>query len=140
MLCRFQNVRTKESVPWYGEFQNQRSEVLENTFNLHFNSTCTQEVWSLNQLYVYILEKIIKCPTTTYIPFQVLTKNFICFFPHNWLFNWANLLSLSNWTLVCGLEYDQKGTNKTVSPISLRLFYQLLTSPKLPLIIFNITI
>ena len=27
-------IQEYESVPWYGEFQNRRSEVLENTFNL----------------------------------------------------------------------------------------------------------
>ena len=36
-------------VPWCGEIQNQRLEVLRNTFNLHSNSTNVQEVWSLNQ-------------------------------------------------------------------------------------------
>ena len=36
-------------VPWCGEIQNQRLKVLGNTFNLHSNSTCAQEVWSLIQ-------------------------------------------------------------------------------------------
>ena len=40
----------------------------------------------------------------------------------------------SNWGLVASLEWDQKGTNKTLAPIGLGLFCQLLTSPKLPLI------
>ena len=31
--------RTRECVSWYGEIQNQRSEVLGKTFNLHSNST-----------------------------------------------------------------------------------------------------
>ena len=44
------------------------------------------------------------------------------------------------WALVCGLEWDQKGTNKTLAPMGLGLFNQLLTSSKLPLIIFNTTI
>ena len=50
------------------------------------------------------------------------------------------LIGLAFWALVCGLEWDQKGTNKTLAPIGLGLFYQLLTSPKLPLILFNTTI
>ena len=50
------------------------------------------------------------------------------------------LIGLTFWALVCGLEWDQKGTNKTLAPMSLELFYQLLTSPKLSLIIFNTTI
>ena len=29
----------QESVPWCGEIQNQRSEFIGKTFNLHFNST-----------------------------------------------------------------------------------------------------
>ena len=60
--------------------------------------------------------------------------------PYNQLSNWASLLGLSNWALVCGLEWDQKRTNKTLTPTSLELFCQLLTSPMLPLIIFNTTI
>ena len=59
---------------------------------------------------------------------------------YNWLSNWASLLDHSNWALVCGLEWDQKGTNKNLAPMGLGLFCQLLTSPKLPLIIFNTTI
>ena len=42
-------IKEQESVPWCGEIQNQRLEVLGNTFNLHSNSTCAQEVFSLNQ-------------------------------------------------------------------------------------------
>ena len=38
------------------------------------------------------------------------------------------------------IQIRPKGTNKTLAPMSLELFCQLLTSPKLPLIIFNITI
>ena len=63
--------------------------------------------------------------------------NSVCFFSHNWLSNWASLLGISNWVLVCGLEWDQNGTNKTLAPMGLGAFYQLLTSPKLLLIIFN---
>ena len=32
-------IREQECVPWCGEIQNQRSEVLRKTFNLHSNST-----------------------------------------------------------------------------------------------------
>ena len=32
-------IREQVCVPWYGEIQNQRSEVLGKTFNLHSNST-----------------------------------------------------------------------------------------------------
>ena len=42
-------IEGQENVLWYGEIQNQRLEILENTFNLHSNSTYAQEVWSLNQ-------------------------------------------------------------------------------------------
>ena len=100
----------------------------------------TQEVCPLNQLYVYVLERMNECLTFTYIPFNVITKNSICFSPYNWLSNWASLLDHSNWDLVCGLECNQKGINKTIAPIGLGLFCQLLTSSKLPLIIFNTTI
>ena len=41
-------IQEQESVPWCGKIQNQRLEVLGNTFNLHSNSTYAQEVWSLN--------------------------------------------------------------------------------------------
>ena len=61
-------------------------------------------------------------------------------FVSNQLSNWAGLLGLFNWVLVCGLEWDQKGINKTLALMGFKLFCQLLTSPKLPLIIFNTTI
>ena len=120
-----------------------RSEVLENTFNLHSNSTCAQEVWSLNQfLWIYSREnKRVSNPHIQIISyFFFFYKNYVCFSPYNWLSNWASLLCISNWALACGLEWDQKGTNKTLAPMGLGLFCQLLTSPKLPLIIFNTTI
>ena len=69
----------QKSVPWWGEIQNQRSEVFENTFNLHSNSTY--------------------CP----IPSFHVLKNFVCFSPHNWLSNWVSLLGLSNWAFPIGL-------------------------------------
>ena len=70
----------------------------------------------------------------------ILLQNSICFSPCNWLSNRTRLLSHSNWGLVCGLKWDQKGTNKTLAPMGPGLFCQLLTSSKLPLIIFNTTI
>ena len=36
-------IKEQDSVPWCGEFQKQRLEVLENTFNIHSNSTNAQE-------------------------------------------------------------------------------------------------
>ena len=42
-------IQEQKSVSWCGEIQNQRLEVIENTLNLHSNSTYAQEVWSLNQ-------------------------------------------------------------------------------------------
>ena len=38
------------------------------------------------------------------------------------------------------LEMRPNGTNKTLAPMGLGLFFQLLTNPKLPLIIFDNTI
>ena len=97
-----------------------------------------QEVWSLNHLCVYVLERMMKShPNIQTISYY---KNFVSFSPHNSLSNSASLLGLPNWVLVCGLEWDQKGTNKTLVPMGLGLFCQFLTSPKLPLIIFNTTI
>ena len=78
--------------------------------------------------------------THTQNHFMFTFQNSVCLSPYNWLSNMASLLGLSNWVLVCGLEWDQKGTNKTLALIDLGLFCQLLTSPKLPLIIFNTTI
>ena len=42
-----------------------------------------QEVWSFNQLYVYVLERIKECPTLIYILSHVLLQNSICFSPYN---------------------------------------------------------
>ena len=90
--------------------------------------------------YECVQGRIRECPTPTYKPFHSLFQNSVCFSPYNWLSNWASLLDHSNWALVCGLEWDQKGINKTLVPMGLGLFCQLLISPKLPLIIFNTTI
>ena len=142
MLCKFQNIRIRECtlMKWYSK-PNIRS-TLETLLIFTPIPLDAQEVWSLNQLYVYVLERMKESPTLTYIPIHVscCSKNSVCFSPNNWLSNWANLLGISNWALICGLEWDQKGTNKTLAPIGLGLFCQLLTSPKLPLIIFNTTI
>ena len=98
-----------------------------------------------------------ECPTFTYKPFHSLCDHnenpyeslsyenhfeilYVSLLIYNWLSNWASLLSHSNWVLVCGLEWDQKRTNKTLALMGFGLFCQLLTSPKLPLIIFNTTI
>ena len=90
--------------------------------------------------YEFVQGRLRECLTLTYKSFHVLTKNSTCFSTYNWLSNWASLLGLSNWALVSGLEWDQKGTNKILAPMGLGLFCQLLTSPKLSLIIFNTTI
>ena len=37
-------IKEQESVYWCGEIQNQRLEVFGNTFNLHSNFACAQEV------------------------------------------------------------------------------------------------
>ena len=91
----------------------------------------------LISFYEFIQGRIKECLTFIYKPFHVLIKNSVCFSPYNWLSNWASLLDLFNWALVCGLEWDQKGTNKTLVSMGLGLFCQLLTSPKLLLIVFN---
>ena len=85
-------------------------------------------------------KKKIESVQHSYTNHFVNLQNSICFSSNYWLSNWASLLGLSNWVLACGLEWDQKGTNKTLAPMGLGLFYQLLTSPKLPLTIFNTTI
>ena len=91
-------------------------------------------------LYECVHEGIRQCPTLTYKAFHSLIQNSVCFSPYNWLSNYASLLGFSNWPLICGWEWDQKGTNKTLASMGLGLFCKLLTSPKLPLIIFNTTI
>ena len=54
----YANFRVQEqvSVPWFNEIQNQRLEVLENTFNLHSNSTlCPRSVVS-QLVYMYVFK------------------------------------------------------------------------------------
>ena len=118
----------------------QRSNVLGKTFNLHSNFTNAQDVWSFNQLYVLERMRVSNTHIQKCFHALVIDTKFCMFLSYNWLSNWASLLDLFNWALVCGLEWDQKGTNKTLVPMGLGLFCQLLTSPKLPLIIFNPTI
>ena len=67
----------------------------------------------------------------------LLKIRYVSLLIYNLLSNWPSLLGHSNWALVCGLEWDQKRINKTLTPMGFGFFYQLLTSPKLPLIIFN---
>ena len=54
------------------------------------------------------------------------------------------LIELAFWVIPIGLNMwlgvRPKGTTKTLAPMGLGLFCQLLTSPKLPLTIFNTTI
>ena len=65
------NFRIQEqvSVPWCGEIQNERLEILENTFNLHSNSTlCPRSVVSQSVSNDRIREWL----TLTYTPFHSL--------------------------------------------------------------------
>ena len=135
-------IQEQESVPWCNEIQNQRLEVLRNTLNLHSNSTCAQEVWSLNQ-YICMCSGENKRVAYTYIHtifsrwhthHFILLQNFICFSPYNWLSNCASLLDHSNWALVCGLQWDQMGTNKTLAPMGFRVFLSTLEKPKITII------
>ena len=55
------------------------------------------------------------------------------------------LIGLTFWVIPIGHKYmawsgTKKGTNKTLTLMGLGFFYQLLTNPKLPLIIFNTTL
>ena len=74
----YANFRTQEqeSIPWCGEIQNQRLEVLENTFNLHSNSTlCPRSVVSQSDSNGRIREWL----TLTYTPFHSLWKTLMKF-------------------------------------------------------------
>ena len=128
-------IQEQESVPWCGEIQNQRLEVLGNTLNIHSNFTYAQEVWSLNQ-FICICSRENKKVAYTHI-------HIISFF---YKILYASLLitdyliGLAFWALICGLEWDQKRTNKTLVPMGFGHFCQLLTSPKLSLNIFYTTI
>ena len=111
-------IREQECVPWCGEIQNQRSEVLGKTFNLHSNSTwCPRCVVSQS-----VSKERIKSVQHSHKNISFLMRTLmkrlnekshekalwksVCFSPYiyNWLSNWASLLGLPNWALVCGLE------------------------------------
>ena len=65
-------------------------------------------------------------------------QNSVRFFP---LYLTNYLIGLTFWAFPIGLKcMAWSGTNKTLAPMGLGLFCQLLTSPKLPLTIFNTTI
>ena len=105
----------QECVPWCGEIQNRRSEVLGNTFNLHSNSTqCPRCVVSQS----VSKERIKNVQHSHKNPFHSLWELswkslneilYVSLLIYNWLSNWASLLGLPNWVLVCGLKWDQKG-------------------------------
>ena len=101
----------QDSVPWCGEIQNKRLEVLGNTFNLHPNSTFRPRSVVSQSV---SKGELSSCFTRIYTPLHnndSLKINLCMFLPFitNWLSNWAGLLGLSNWALMCGLEWDQKG-------------------------------
>ena len=117
---------------------------LENTSNHHPHGA--REVSSLNQ-FTRMCSRENKRITYTHIHtisiismiyFLILKIIYVSLLIHNWLSNWPfgpAQLGFNLW-----LEIGPKGTNKTLSPMGIRLICQLLTSPKLPLIIFNTTI
>ena len=139
MLCKFQNSRIREcTLVWWISKPKIRSSWEHFQFSLQFH-LCPRSVVSQSIFQGRMKERL----ALTCIPIHVsccCSKNSVCFSPNHWLSNWASLLGLSNWALVCGLEWDQNGTNKTLAPMGLGLFCQLLISPKLQLIIFNTTI
>ena len=98
----------QDSVPWCGEIQNKILEVLGNTFNLHSNSTLRPRSVVSQSVSKGELSSGF---TRIYTPLHnndSLKINFCMFLPFitNWLSNWAGLLGLSNWALMCGLEWD----------------------------------
>ena len=104
----------EDSVPWCGEIQNKRLEVLGNNLIFTPIPLYAQEVWSLNQ-FLRENNRVVSLAHTHHFTTMILLKIIFCMFlPFitNWLSNWAGLLGLSNWVLVCGLEWDQKGPIK----------------------------
>ena len=112
----------QECVPWCGEIQNRRSEVLGKTFNLYSNSTWCPRCVVSQSVSKERIKSVQHSYTNHFILCMILMKdlmkvssktllNSVCFSPYiyNWLSNWASLLGLSNWALVCGLEWDQNG-------------------------------
>ena len=117
-------------------FKKIKIEALGNTFNLHSNSTNAQEVWTLN----WLQRKNLR---VTYTHLHHFTMMFslikFCTFFSLYLTNY--LIGLTFWAFPIGLKcVAWNGTNKTLAPMGLGLLCQLLTSPKLPLTIFNTTI
>ena len=91
-------IREQENVPWSGENQNRRSEVLEKTFNLHSNSTrCPRCVVSQLVTKGWLVSD--KNSHTFTCSMMFLLFQFWTFFPFvsNQLSNWAGLLGLTNW-------------------------------------------
>ena len=60
-----------------------------------------QEVWSLNQLYVYVQEKMNECLTLTYIPFHVTSCCFKILYVS--LLTTDYLIGLAFWAFLIGL-------------------------------------
>ena len=81
----------QDNVPWCGEIQNKRLEVLGNTFNLHSNSTLRPRSVVSQSVSKGELSSGF---TRTYTPLHnndSLKINFCMFLPFitNWLSNWA---------------------------------------------------
>ena len=90
-------------------------------------------------LHVCVQWRIREWLTLTYTPFHSSIKFYM--FLSLYITNY--LIGLVFWAIPIGrmwLGVGLKGTNKTLTPMGFRLFSQLLTSPKLSLIIFNTTI
>ena len=139
MLCKFQNLRIREcTLVWWNSKPKIRSswEHFQSSLQFHL---CLRSVVS-QSVYVCVFKRELESVLHIHTNHFILIQNSVCFSPYNWLSNWVDHLDYSNWVLVCGLEWDQNGTNKTLAPMDIGLFYQLLTSSKLALIIFNITI
>ena len=100
---KFQNTRTREcTLVWW--ISKQRLYKLGNTFNFHSNSTNAQDMWFLNQLCVYVLERKWRSLFTTYKPFHVHHKIlYVSFHITHYLIRLAFL------ALECCLEWDQNG-------------------------------
>ena len=81
-------------------------------------------------LYVCVQRRIRECPTLTYKPFHSLTKTlYVSLLITDYLIELA-FLGHSNWDLVYDLEWDQKGTNKTLAPMGFGLWAFLSTLDK----------
>ena len=93
-------IQEQESVTWCSEIQNQRLEVLGNTFNLHSNSTCAQEMWSLNQ-FVCMCSRENKRVVYTHIH----TILFSYKIPYVSLVITDYLIELAFWTILIELQY-----------------------------------